>query len=108
MTHAGERAVIAGRDLDVLIRERPVADHAEHLRTFEHEANRPAGLFRGHGSEHDMRPRRALAAKTAADERAEHAHVFFLDAERFRHRAACAGDALRGVVEGEVWAIPAS
>src|SRR5471032_3283068 len=108
MTHAGERAVIAGRDLDVLIRERPVADHAEHLRTLEHQPNRPAGLFRGHGGEHDMRPRRALASKTTADKRAEHAHILFLDAERFRDRAACAGDALSRVVEGEVWAVPAS
>src|ERR1700712_3078614 len=91
----------------MLIRERPVANHAEHLRAFEHEPHGAASLLRGHRGEYDMRPHRTLASKPAADERADHADVFLVDAQGFRNGAAGAGNALGRIVEREVRTDPA-
>ena len=52
----GKRAVVAGRGSDVLIRERPIADHAEHLRTFQHETNRPPVCCCHGGKRHATTP----------------------------------------------------
>ena len=66
----GETAVRVGAHAQPLPARRAMADGTEHLLTPQHQFHRPPGQFRGEDAEHLRALEQALAAETAAEERA--------------------------------------
>ena len=104
-----ERSQYTGRgsaERDPLARPWTKSHGTEHLRTAQYEANRPIDLSSGHRREYNVRPGRALAAKTAAHELGDDTDLGGGDSELRGHRLAIGVDSLRRVVECEAVAGP--
>jgi hypothetical protein len=78
----------------------------EHLRPRQVELHRPAGGARRHRRQQRVRPLKTFTTKTAAGERAEHAHALARHAEGLGQQVAGGDDRLRRIPHHQLVAVP--
>ncbi len=106
MLHEEELAVGGGGELDVLMSVGARADGAEHLLAVEDELDRTLRDFGGHGGEDGVRPDVAFGAEASTGEGTLYVHVGRGDGEGAGEGALDAADALGGIVDAELVAVP--
>ncbi len=99
-------ALLVGAEPDPAARRRPAAGHQVRLRTRQRQLDRPPRQPGGGDGEGHVRPGARLAAEPAPDVRRQHVHPVAGQAELLREHLLDAVGVLRGVVHGEVVAVP--
>ena len=106
MFNGGELSVSTRPDRQMLNGVGPMADGGEHLGARQHDLHRPPGDPRRQRRERRVRPDAQSCAERAADERHQHTHACWINAECGRQRIAHRMRILRRVMDGQRIAVP--